>query len=206
MSAMQEAVKLFASILIVGIAHVGIAKAENWQTVGIDKDAMGNDMRTIAIDLDSIQSTADEVSVNERVTSNSRGNVGYNCSEGEIRHGFDDLSGVNKEIANMICNKPASPHPYSAHVENWQTVHVDKVGQLKIDLNSIFRAGDEVMITQMTSSNSEMRVHYDCKGYYKSGNGTWGTLDMTDHIATVPRGYVSLERKSSNKVCSITKR
>lgn len=192
--------KLLAGMLIIGITNIGIAKAESWQTFGSDKDAMGGDMRVIEIDLDSIKSTAAETIVKARISHNSIGNEGYNCSEGELRHG-----NLDKKIAKMICDKPSSANPYGDHEADWQTVRVAKVkkGELitKFDLNSISRIKDEVMVKEMISDISKTTFHFDCKGYFKTPGNQWETLDLTDHIPTVPRGFVSLERKLENKVC-----
>lgn len=192
--------KLIAGMLIIGISNIGIAKAESWQTFGSDKDAMDNGMRVIEIDLDSIKSTTVGTTVKARISYNSIGNVGYNCSEGELRHGK-----VDKKVAKMICDKPSSANPYGDHDADWQTVRVAKVkkGELitKFDLNSISRINDEVMVKEMNTDISKITFDFDCKGYFKTTGNQWETLDLTDHIPTVPRGFVSLERKLEEKVC-----
>ena len=192
-------IQAVALILIVGITHAGVAAAENLHLIGSDKDALGNDMRTIAIDLDNIRSSPSEITVTEIITANSVGVVGYNCSEGEIRHG-----NTPKEIAKLICDKPSSSKPYGDHVPDWETVHVERTknGEFKtlFDLNSIFRSGEEVTITSRSSKISRVSVHYDCKGYYKI-NDKWVTLDLTDHTPNDRPGFISLERKVANKVC-----
>jgi hypothetical protein len=197
-------VTLIVATVLAGLTYGTVARAENWQTVGSDKDAFGNDMRVIEIDLDSIRSVNGEIAVREAITSNAGGSVGYNCSEGEIRHG-----NVDKDVVRMICGKPSSAHPYSAHVPNWQTLHSVRTGKGEIktlfDLDSVSRINNEVMVTEMISSRSLATVSYDCKGYYKPNGNAWINLDTTDHMPTAPRGFVSLERKAANRVCSPSK-
>lgn len=194
--------KLFAVMFFLGVTHIGAAKAENWQTVGSDQDGLGNDIRTIELDIDSIKATTAELSVKARIISHSIGNEGYNCSEGELRHG-----NVDKKIAKMICHKESAPNPYGKHESDWQIVRVDRLRNgeqiTKFDLNSLSRINDEVWVTQDITGGGKTTFHFDCKGYYKMDGGKWDTLDLTDHIATVPPGFVSLERKTSDQVCSL---
>lgn len=189
--------RLLAMMFFLGFAHIGAAKAENWQTIGSDQDAFGNDMRTIEVDLDSVKSTATERTVKARISTHSISKVGYNCSEGELRHGNVD------KTTKMICKQPSSPNPYGDHQADWQTISVDKAnGSItKFDRNSLSRSGDLVSVTEDTAGIGKTLLHFDCRGYYRIGNGQWVTLDLTDRIPTVPRGFVSLERKASNKVC-----
>lgn len=192
-----------AVLLVVGMTRAGMASAVEWQTVGADKDAMGNDMRVLEIDPASIRAAASEVSVRARITDNSFGREGYNCSPGELRHG-----NVDKKIATAICSRASSPDPYGKHEAEWITLRIDNTRDSKMitkfDRNSVYRIKDEVMVAAMHSTVSNTVMRFDCKGYYKTG-GQWTNLDMTDHIPTVPRGFVSLERQLSDRVCSGTR-
>lgn len=195
----------FLSIAILCALRISNAVAESWETVGSDLGALGFPLRTIKIDLASIRPSATEVTVAEIVTTYSVGNVGYSCSEGELRHGNTD-----KAVAKLACTHPTNPNPYhDNHTPNWQTLSTTRTrdGEIKIefDVNGIYRDNDEIMLTQITSTSSRKVATLDCRGYYKAGNG-WASLDTTDHIPTVPPGFVSLERKVSSRVCAIAKR
>ena len=189
-----------AVILTIGFSQVGYAAT--WQPMGADKDAFGGDMRVVEIDADSgFHSVQSEVTVRERVTNNSISSVGYNCSEGEIRHG-----NTPKNVANLICDKPSSPR--GPHVPKWVTLQSTGTPtatgsiETQIDLNSLIRSNQLVMVSQKSVDVTVKLIHFDCKGYYKLDRN-WITLDTTDHTAFSPRGFVSLERKTSNKACSV---
>jgi hypothetical protein len=194
-----KGLRLILAATLLSAFPIAVAAASNWQRAGADKDAFGNDMRVIEIDLDSIKRTSSGATVTERVTSHSVGNTGYSCADGDIRHG-----NTSPTIANLICTRPTSAKSVP-HVAQWRTINTSRThnGEMntQIDLNSIIRNGASVLVVSMQSDSALQIVEYDCKGYFKSRGG-WVTLDITDHTAMSPRGFVSLERKIATKVCS----
>ena len=80
-------VLLFSLISFISLSYSELAKADAWKTIGSDKDAFGQDMRILEINLDSVKRSKAEISVGTRISTHSISRVGYNCNEGEIRHG-----------------------------------------------------------------------------------------------------------------------
>jgi hypothetical protein len=190
-------------VLLLTLVVPVIAAAEQWELIGSDKDAFGNDMRTVEIDLSSLKTTMEGVSVQERITQAATSNTGYNCSEGEIRH-----HNTSKQIAELLCSRSSAANPHGAHVPDWRTLdsHTSARGSLtnQVDLNTVARINDEVMVVSRLLTVESVHASYDCKGYYKT-QGAWASLDTTDHIPTVPRNFVSLERKAAARLCGTSR-
>jgi hypothetical protein len=108
----------------------------------------------------------------ERITHAAARNTGYNCSEGEIRH-----HNTSKQIAERLCNRSSATNPHGAHVAEWRTLdsYTSARGTLtnEVDLNSVARINDEVMVVTRLPTVESIHVSYDCKGYYKT-QGAWG--------------------------------
>lgn len=173
----------------------------NWEIIAIDRDAFGQDKRIFEVDLNSRKSSSSATKVNVRITSNSTGRVGYNCSPQELQYKKLDAT-----IADLICDRNSSPNPFGQRDAEWKLVRSTKIASggvmsLFFDMNGISRAGDTVSVQTRHSDVSVVAFEFDCKGYFKRGN-KWETLDMTDRIATVPRGYISPERKTEQAVCA----
>lgn len=172
------------SIFISSIINIGIAKAENWQKAAVQKDGMGNDFTVIEIDLDSIKSKPDDISVNEKITSNVVTGEGFSCDNGDIRHGL--------KKASVFCDKPSSENPGPGHEANWQVFSDNRNSQTKFDLNSLFRTKGGGMVSKMVTTISKKTAHYDCKGYYMINKPNW-----------IPLAFNSPEKQVSEKLCHV---
>lgn len=172
----------------------------NWKMVAADRDALGNEDRIFEIDWNSIRVSALGVRVKTRITSNAISNTGYNCAPGELRH-----QKIEKAIAELICNQQGNGSLYRQHEADWKLFRSSKTASgnamsMYLDMNGINRIQDLVMVATRNSETAIVTFEFDCKGYYK-GSGEWRTLDLTDHIPTVPKGYISPERKTEHEVC-----
>ena len=192
----------FAAICIL-IAAGHVASAETWQIVDTIKNGLGEDGRVVEIDANSVKRGKEELSVRVRETTQSTGaSVGYSCREGDIRHGKTD-----KKITALLCDRPSAPNPYGPHERNWITIEERKTPtseyQRRIDLNSLSRRDYMAMVHEGDFGVRTTTWHFDCRGYYRTGGvKEWTLIDLTDKIATVPRGFVSPERKVANMLCA----
>lgn len=114
-----------------------IAAAAQWELIGSDRDAFGNDMRTIEIDPGSLRTSTEGISVQERITYAATSNTGYNCSEGEIRH-----HNTSKQFADLLCGRSSAANPHGAHLADWRTLdsHTSARGTLTRGSNQSSRS------------------------------------------------------------------
>jgi hypothetical protein len=190
-------VNIFTLLGFISTASICNAATENWQLLGSDRGGM----LIMEIDPQSIKTSVKKSSVKVKSTYRNKNRTAFGCSEGELRHWT-----LDRIIPKLVCGKSSSANPNGDHVEDWRLIRKDKIPNgvqlYELDINSIVRDKDLTWIHNRTSEITKETYHFDCKGYYKSEGGEWINIDILENPLTVPSGYVSLERKLEQKLCS----